>query len=272
MKRRDPATSWPPRTGDQLVVGSEIKQLRRISASILARLDPADRSSPTSDVSSQPARRTCRPVAHQRTSIRAFADLLCETDACAVKPCPYRFQRGDGPKTLSGDRARSWIERLEPSPPQGHRRTRQRLEGTISIKEDQNEASRETIAAPEGPTQLSLLPSCSACSASWRASGRPVRPRHQLCSSWRSSPASAALSSATPPANSGSPTSPVKAPREGRGRRAVGPQGAAGSSESTPGFNVNPLYRYPTNRVAAIFDDLAEVIVVLPELEQAGFD
>ncbi len=52
----------------------------------------------------------------------------------------------------------------------------------------------------------------------------------------------------------------------------VGPQGAAGSLRSTPGFNVNQFYRYPTNRVAAIVDDLTEVTAVLPELEQAGFD
>ena len=50
--------------------------------------------------------------------------------------------------------------------------------------------------------------------------------------------------------------------------------GAAGSSESTPGagFNVNQFYRYPMNRVAAIFDDLAGVTAALPQLEQAGFD
>ena len=55
----------------------------------------------------------------------------------------------------------------------------------------------------------------------------------------------------------------------------VGPlHGAAGSSESTPGagFNVNQFYRYPMNRVAAIFDDLAGVTAALPQLEQAGFD
>jgi len=52
----------------------------------------------------------------------------------------------------------------------------------------------------------------------------------------------------------------------------VGRQRAAGSSQSTPGFNVNQFYRYPMNRVAAIFDDLAEATAVLPELEQAGFD
>jgi len=49
---------------------------------------------------------------------------------------------------------------------------------------------------------------------------------------------------------------------------------AAGSSESTPGagFNVNQFYRYPMNRVAAIFDDFAGVTAALPQLEQAGFD
>ena len=54
----------------------------------------------------------------------------------------------------------------------------------------------------------------------------------------------------------------------------VGPLHAAGSSESTPGagFNVNQFYRYPMNRVAAIFDDLAGVTAALPQLEQAGFD
>ena len=54
----------------------------------------------------------------------------------------------------------------------------------------------------------------------------------------------------------------------------VGPLHAAGSSESTPGagFNVNHFYRYPMNRVAAIFDDLAGVTAALPQLEQAGFD
>ena len=52
------------------------------------------------------------------------------------------------------------------------------------------------------------------------------------------------------------------------------PPGAAGSSEPTPGagFNVNQFYRYPMNRVAAIFDDLARVTTALPELEQAGFE
>ena len=35
---------------------------------------------------------------------------------------------------------------------------------------------------------------------------------------------------------------------------------------------MNQFYRYPMNRVAAIFDDLAEATAVLPELEQAGFD
>jgi hypothetical protein len=51
-------------------------------------------------------------------------------------------------------------------------------------------------------------------------------------------------------------------------------QGAAGSSESTAGvgFNVNQFYRYPMNRVAAIFDDLARTTGALPQLEQAGFD
>ena len=41
----------------------------------------------------------------------------------------------------------------------------------------------------------------------------------------------------------------------------VRPQGAARSSAATPGvgFNVNQFYRYPMNRVAAIFDDLAGV-------------
>jgi hypothetical protein len=54
----------------------------------------------------------------------------------------------------------------------------------------------------------------------------------------------------------------------------MGPQGAAGSSESTPGAgsNVNQFYRYPMNRVAAIFDSFAGVTAVLPQLEQAGFD
>ena len=54
----------------------------------------------------------------------------------------------------------------------------------------------------------------------------------------------------------------------------VGPHGAAGSSEPTPGagFNVNQFYRYPMNRVAAIFDDFAGVTAALPRLEQAGFD
>ncbi len=62
------------------------------------------------------------------------------------------------------------------------------------------------------------------------------------------------------------------APPKAQVAELVGPQGAAGSSRSTPGFNVNQFYRYPMNRVAAIFDDLAEVTAVLPELEQAGFD
>jgi DNA-binding MarR family transcriptional regulator len=35
---------------------AQIEQLRKISASILARLNPADRSNPASDVSTQPAR------------------------------------------------------------------------------------------------------------------------------------------------------------------------------------------------------------------------
>jgi hypothetical protein len=54
----------------------------------------------------------------------------------------------------------------------------------------------------------------------------------------------------------------------------VGPLRAAGSSESTPGagFNVNQFYRYPMNRVAAIFADLSGVKAALPQLEQAGFD
>lgn len=54
----------------------------------------------------------------------------------------------------------------------------------------------------------------------------------------------------------------------------VGPLHGAGSSESTPGagFNVNLFYRYPMNRVAAIFDDLAVVTAALLQLEQAGFD
>jgi len=54
----------------------------------------------------------------------------------------------------------------------------------------------------------------------------------------------------------------------------VGSLHATGSAESTPGagFNVNQFYRYPMNRVAAIFDDLAEVTAALPQLEQAGFD
>jgi hypothetical protein len=54
----------------------------------------------------------------------------------------------------------------------------------------------------------------------------------------------------------------------------VGPRGAAGSSESTAGggLNVNQFYRYPMNRVAAIFDDLAGVAAAFPQLEQAGFD
>ena len=74
----------------------------------------------------------------------------------------------------------------------------------------------------------------------------------------------------------GDPRKPDKSgeedPGKAQGAEPVGPQRAAGSSESTPGFNVNQFYRYPTNRVAAIFDDLAEVTAVLPELEQAGFD
>ena len=51
-------------------------------------------------------------------------------------------------------------------------------------------------------------------------------------------------------------------------------QGAAGSSKSTAGvgFNVNQFYRYPMNRVAAIFDDLEGATAALPQLEQAGFD
>jgi len=54
----------------------------------------------------------------------------------------------------------------------------------------------------------------------------------------------------------------------------VGPIGASGSSEPTPraGFNVNQFYRYPMNRVAAIFDDFAGVTAAFPQLEQAGFD
>jgi len=54
----------------------------------------------------------------------------------------------------------------------------------------------------------------------------------------------------------------------------VGPQGAAGSSGSTPGggLNVNHFYRYPMNRVAAIFDDLAGAAAAFPQLEHAGFD
>ncbi len=54
----------------------------------------------------------------------------------------------------------------------------------------------------------------------------------------------------------------------------VGPLRAAGSSESTPGagFNVNQFYRYPMNRVAAIFAGLSGVKAALPQLEQAGFD
>jgi len=52
----------------------------------------------------------------------------------------------------------------------------------------------------------------------------------------------------------------------------VGSLHATGSAESTPGagFNVNQFYRYPMNRVAAIFDDLAGVTAALPQLEQAG--
>jgi hypothetical protein len=54
----------------------------------------------------------------------------------------------------------------------------------------------------------------------------------------------------------------------------VGPLHAAGSPESTPGarFNVRQFYRYPMNRVAAIFDDLDGVRAALPRLQQAGFD
>ena len=54
----------------------------------------------------------------------------------------------------------------------------------------------------------------------------------------------------------------------------VGPPFAIQSSESTPGagFNVNQFYRYPMNRVAAIFADLSGVKAALPQLEQAGFD
>jgi len=35
---------------------------------------------------------------------------------------------------------------------------------------------------------------------------------------------------------------------------------------------VNHFYRYPMNRVAAIFADLSGVKAALPQLEQAGFD
>jgi len=54
----------------------------------------------------------------------------------------------------------------------------------------------------------------------------------------------------------------------------VGPQHAAGSSDPTsePGFNANQFYRYPMNRVAAIFDNLAGVMAALPQLKRAGFD
>jgi hypothetical protein len=54
----------------------------------------------------------------------------------------------------------------------------------------------------------------------------------------------------------------------------VGPLHASGWSDSTPGagFNVNQFYRYPMNRVAAIFEDLEGVTPALPQLEQAGFD
>jgi len=63
-------------------------------------------------------------------------------------------------------------------------------------------------------------------------------------------------------------------PAEAHVAELAGPQGAASSSESTPeaGFNVNQFYRYPMNRVAAIFDDFAGVTTVLPQLELAGFD
>lgn len=74
----------------------------------------------------------------------------------------------------------------------------------------------------------------------------------------------------------GQPRKPDKpgenAPAKAQVAELVGPQGAASSLRSTPGFNVNQFYRYPMNRVAAIFDDLAGVTAVLPELEQAGFD
>ena len=74
----------------------------------------------------------------------------------------------------------------------------------------------------------------------------------------------------------GEPRKPDKsgenAPGKAQGAELVGPQRAAGSLRSTPGINVNQFYRYPMNRVAAIFDDLAEATAVLPELEQAGFD
>jgi len=54
----------------------------------------------------------------------------------------------------------------------------------------------------------------------------------------------------------------------------IGPRGAAGLLESTSGvgFNVNQFYRYPMNRVAAIFEDHTGITAALPRLEQAGFD
>lgn len=77
---------------------------------------------------------------------------------------------------------------------------------------------------------------------------------------------------------SGNPRQPDNSgenvPAKARVAEPVGPQGSAGSLESTPGagFNVNQFYKYPMNRVAAIFDDFAGVTAVLPQLEQAGFD
>jgi len=52
------------------------------------------------------------------------------------------------------------------------------------------------------------------------------------------------------------------------------PLRAADSPESTPGarLNASKFYRYPMNRVAAIFDDLDNVTAALPQLQQAGFD
>lgn len=55
----------------------------------------------------------------------------------------------------------------------------------------------------------------------------------------------------------------------------VGPEtSAADSRESTARavLNVNQFYKYPMNRVVAIFEDLGQVRSALPQLEQAGFD